>query len=202
MQTLTIPIKSPRQPPQFIFPERCIHCGQPKAGTRAIFFDLSPESSKKSTMLELKPPLCQACVQLENRLEWFSLLPFTISALLLAVVSFLLLWLVILPILPVWNWLGIFSRMDIGRYSFILAGAGALLTALVGGTVVELGLRILAAPYFGKLIISRPLTMFALLSDSHDIVGLRAKWNAKQKTLSLTFARDDMANEFRQLNNL
>lgn len=202
MQTLTIPIKSPRQPPQFIFPERCIHCGQPKAGTRGISLDLSPESSKKSTMLELEPPLCQACIQLENRLEWFSLLPFTISALLLAGVSFLLLWLVILPILPVWDWLGIFSRMDIGRYSFILAGAGALLTALLGGTVAELGLRILAVPYFGKLIISRPLTVFAMLSDSHDIVGLRAKWNAKQKTLSLTFERDDMAGEFKQINGL
>ncbi len=202
MQTLTIPINSPRQLPKFTFPERCLKCGQPKAGTRRISLDLSPESSKKSTMLELEPPLCQECIQLENRLEWFSLLPFTISALLLAAVSFLLLWLVLLPILPVWDWLGIYSRMDIGHYSFILAGAGALLIALVGGTMVELGLRILAVPYFGKLIISRPLTVFALLSDSHDIVGLRAKWNAKQKTLSLTFERDDMAGEFRQLNGL
>lgn len=202
MQTLTIPIKSPRQLPIFLFPERCIHCGQPKAGTRGISLDLSPESSKKSTMLELEPPLCQACIQLENRLEWFSLLPFTISALLLAVVSFLLLWLVIIPILPVWDWLGIYSLMDIGRYSFILAGAGALLAALVGGTMVELGLRILSAPYFGKLIITRPLTLFALLSDSHDILGLRAKWNASQKTLSLTFERDEIAAEFRRLNSL
>ncbi len=202
MQTLTIPIKSPRQPPKFIFPERCLKCGQPKAGARGISIDVNPGSSKKSTLLELEPPLCQECIQLENRLEWFSLLPFTISALLLAAVSFLLLWLVILPILPVWDWLGIYSRMDIGRYSFILAGAGALLTALLGGTMVELGLRILAAPYFGKLIVTRPLTVFALLSDSHDLLGLRAKWSASQKTLSLTFERDDMAGEFRQLNGL
>lgn len=202
MQTLRIPIKSTRNLPKFTFPERCLKCGQPKAGVRGILVDVNPESSKKSTLLELEPPLCQECIQLENRLEWLSLLPFTISALLLAVVSFLLLWLVIIPILPVWDWLGIYSRMDIGRYSFILAGAGALLIALVGGTMVELGLRILAVPYFGKLILSRPLTVFALLSDSHDIVGLRAKWNASQKTLSLTFERDEMAGEFKQLNSL
>ncbi len=202
MQTLNIPIKSSRQIPKLVFPERCLKCGQPKAGTRGISLDISPESSKKATTLELEPPLCQECIQLENRLEWFSLLPFTISALLLAAVSFLLLWLVIIPILPVWDWLGIFSRMDIGRYSFILAGAGALFTAIVGGTIVELGLRILAVPYFGSLILTRPLTLLALFGDSHDIVGLRAKWNAKQKTLTLTFERDDMAREFAQLNSL
>ncbi len=202
MQTLTIPIKSPRNPPKFIFPERCLKCGQSKAGTRGISIDVNPASSKKTTMLELEPPLCQECIQLENRLEWFSLLPFTISALLLAAISFLLLWLVILPILPVWDWLGIYSRMDIGRYSFILAGAGALLIALVGGTIVELGLRILALPYFGKLIITRPLTLFSMLSDSHDLLGLRAKWSASQRTLSLTFERDDMAAEFMNLNSL
>jgi len=202
MQTLNIPIKSSRQIPKLVFPERCLKCGQPKAGTRGISLDISPESSKKATTLELEPPLCRECIQLENRLEWFSLLPFTISAFLLAAVSFLLLWLVILPILPVWDWLGIFSRMDIGRYSFILAGAGALFTAIVGGTIVELGLRILAVPYFGSLILTRPLTLLALFGDSHDIVGLRAKWNAKQKTLTLTFERDDMAGEFAALNSL
>jgi hypothetical protein len=68
--------------------------------------------------------------------------------------------------------------------------------------MLEFGLKILAAPYFGKLIISRPPTLLALLSDSHDIVGLRAKWNASQKTLSLTFERDDLAHEFARLNNL
>ncbi len=202
MQTLNIPIKSTRQLPKFIFPERCVHCGKPKAGMRGISINVSPESSKKSTTLELEPPLCKDCIQLENRLEWFSLLPFTISGLLLAALSFFLLWLVIIPILPVWNWLGIYSRMDIGNYSFILAGAGALLIAIVGGTIVELGLRILSAPYFGKLIISRPLTLFSLMSDSHDVVGLRAKWNAGPRTLVLTFERDDIVGEFMKLNNL
>lgn len=200
MQTLTIPIKTTRQPPQFTFPECCIHCGQPKAGTRGISVDVSAKSGKDSVFLELQPPLCQGCIQLENRLEWFSLLPFVISSLLLAVVSFLLLWLVIIPLLPAWDWLGIYSGMRIGEYSFILAGAGALLIALVGGTMLEFGLKLLAAPYFGKLILARPLTIFALFRDSHDIVGLRAKWSASQKTLSLTFERDDMAREFAQLN--
>lgn len=202
MQNLAIPIQSTRQLPKFVFPERCVNCGQPKAGTRGIMFDISPESSKKAATLSLEPPLCQACIQLENRLEWFSLLPFTISALLLAVVSFFVLWLVIVPLLPVWDWLGIYSKTTIGGYSFTLAAAGALVTALVGGTMLEFGLKILAAPYFGKLIISRPPTLLALLSDSHDIVGLRAKWNASQKTLSLTFERDDLAHEFARLNNL
>ncbi len=202
MQTLSIRIKSSRQLPNFLFPERCLKCGQPKAGTRGISLDISPESNKKTTLLELEPPLCQECIQLENRLEWFSLLPFAISALLLAAVSFLLLWLVIIPILPIWDWLGIYSRVDIGRYSFILAGASALLIAVIGGTVTEFGLKIISAPYFGKLIISRPLTILALFSESHDIVGLRAQWKASQKTLCLTFERDDMAIEFAKLNNL
>lgn len=202
MQTLNIPIKSTRQLPKFIFPERCVNCEQPKAGTRNILLDVGLASSKKSTTLELEPPLCPACIQLENRLEWFSLLPFTISAFLLAVVSFFLLWLVIFPFLPVWDWLGIYSKTTIGSYSFTLAAAGALFTAVVGGTILEIGLKILAAPYFGKLIISRPPTLFAILSDSHDIVGLRVKWNASQKTISMTFERDNVAHEFALLNSL
>jgi hypothetical protein len=200
MYTLTVPIKSPRQLPKLVFPERCLKCEKPKAGTRAIQFDVS-KSDKKSVMLEFEPPLCKDCIELENRLEWFSLLPFTISAFLSAVLGFLLLFFVILPLLPFWDFLGINDRQ--GRVVlFVLSCAGALVSAVVGGTVFEFILKLLAAPYFGKLIITRPPTILALMHDLHDIVGLRAQLTSDKKTLTLTFEHEEMAKEFAALNGL
>ena len=200
MYTLTVPIKSPRQLPKLVFPERCLKCEKPKAGTRAIQFDVS-KSDKKSVMLEFEPPLCKDCIELENRLEWFSLLPFTISAFLSAVLGFLLLFFVILPLLPFWDFLGINDRQ--GRVVlFVLSCAGALVSAVVGGTVFEFILKLLAAPYFGKLIITRPPTILALMHDLHDIVGLRAQLTPDKKILTLTFEHEEMAKEFAALNGL
>lgn len=198
--TLTVPIKSPRQLPRLVFPERCLNCGKPKAGTRAIHFDVS-KAEKKSVMLEFEPPLCKDCIELENRLEWFSLLPFTISALLSALVGFLVLFFIILPLLPIWDIFGISDRQG-GMVLFVLSAAGALLSAVVGGTVVEFVLKLLAAPYFGKLITSRPPTILALGRDQHDIVGLRAQLTPDKSTLTLTFELEEMAKEFAALNGL
>lgn len=200
MYTLTVPIASARQLPKLVFPERCLKCGNPKAGTRKIAFDMNTASRKKSIMLEIEPPLCRECIELENKMEWFSLLPFTISALLFAVAGFLFLFF-FLPLLPVWNFLGIDNRLT-GESVFVLSGAGALVAAVAGGTMVEFVLKLLAAPYFGKLIISRPPTIIALSRDLHDVVGLRAQLTGDKKTLTLTFEHEEMAKEFAALNGL
>ena len=200
MYTLTVPIASARQLPKLVFPERCLKCGKPKAGTRKIAFDMNAASRKKSIMLEIEPPLCRECIELENKMEWFSLLPFTISALIFAVVGFIFLFF-FLPLLPVWNFLGIDDRLT-GESVFVLSGAGALVAAVAGGTMVEFALKLLAAPYFGKLIISRPPTIIALSRDLHDVVGLRAQLTSDKKTLTLTFEHEEMAKEFAALNGL
>lgn len=198
MHTLTVPIASARQLPKLVFPERCLKCGKPKAGTRKIAFDMNAASRKKSIMLEIEPPLCRECLELENKMEWFSLLPFTISALLFAVVGFIFLFF-FLPLLPIWNFLGIDDRLT-GESVFVLSGAGALIAAVAGGTMVEFALKLLAAPYFGKLIVSRPPTIIALSRDLHDVVGLRAQLTSDKKTLTLTFEHEEMAKEFAALN--
>jgi hypothetical protein len=200
MYTLTVPIASARQLPKLVFPERCLKCGKPKAGTRKIAFDMNAASRKKSIMLEIEPPLCRECIELENKMEWFSLLPFTISALLFAVAGFIFLFF-FLPLLPIWNFLGIDDRLT-GESVFVLSGAGALIAAVAGGTMVEFVLKLLAAPYFGKLIISRPPTIIALSRDLHDVVGLRAQLTGDKKTLTLTFEHEEMAKEFAALNGI
>ena len=200
MYTLTVPIASARQLPKLVFPERCLNCGKPKAGTRKIAFDMNAASRKKSIMLEIEPPLCRECIELENKMEWFSLLPFTISALIFAVVGFIFLFF-FLPLLPVWNFLGIDDRLT-GESVFVLSGAGALVAAVAGGTMVEFALKLLAAPYFGKLIVSRPPTIIALSRDLHDVVGLRAQLTGDKKTLTLTFEHEEMAKEFAALNGI
>lgn len=201
MYTLTVPIKSARQLPKLVFPARCLKCGKLPTGTRKISFIMNENAKKKPVTLDVEPPLCQDCIRLENRLEWFSLLPFTISALLLAAAAFVLL-VLFLPTRQMFDFLGIYDDNQTGGMNILLAAAGGLLAGVVGGTVVELVLRLLAAPVFGKLILSRPPTILALTRDLHDVVGLRAHLTKDKKTLSLTFEREEMAREFAELNGL
>lgn len=198
--TLTVPIPNPRKPPRVVFAETCLHCGKPKAGMRGLLFTLA-ENSKKSFDLDLEPPLCADCIKLENRLEWFSLLPFIIVAFLLGALTFLLLWLVVLPNLALWDFLGMDWR-EIRQAVFVLAGAGALLGGIGGATMVEVILRVVTKPYFGDLLTSRPLTLMSLLRDFQDVPGLRAQVTSDKKTLTLTFEHEERAREFAMLNNL
>lgn len=198
--TLTVPIPNPRKPPKVIFPETCLHCGKPKTDTRRLLFTLA-ENSRKSFDLKLEPPLCTDCNALESRLEWFSLLPFTIVAFLLGALTFLLLWLFVLPNLALWNFLGMDWR-EAGQAVFVLAGAGALLGGIGGATLVEVILRVVTKPYFGDLLTSRPLTLVSLFRDLHDVPGLRAQVTSDKKILTLTFEHEERAREFAMLNNL
>lgn len=198
--TLTVPIPNPKKPPKVIFPETCLHCGKPRTGTRGMTFTLA-ETSKKSFDLELEPPLCSDCITLENRLEWFSLLPFTIVVFLLGALTFAVLWFFVLPNLALWNFLGMDWR-ETGQAVFLLAGAGALLGGVIGATLVEVILRILTKPYFGDLLTRRPLTLVSLLRDFQDVPGLRAQVTSDKKTLTLTFDHEERAKEFAVLNNL
>jgi hypothetical protein len=198
--TLTVPIPNPKKPPKVVFPETCLHCGKPKAGTRGILFTLA-ENSKKTFDLDLEPPLCNDCITLENRLEWFSLLPFTIVGFLLGALTFLFLWLIVLPNLALWDFLGMDWR-ETNQAVWVLAGAGALLGGIGGATLVEVILRVLTKPYFGDLLTSRPLTLVSLLRDFHDVPGLRAQVTSDKKILTLTFEHEERAREFAMLNNL
>jgi hypothetical protein len=196
--TLTVPIPNPKKPPKVVFPDTCLHCGKPGTGTRRISFTLNEKSSKT---FDLAPPLCNDCITLENRLEWFSLLPFTIVAFVLGGVMFLVLWFFVLPNLSLWQFFGMDWRQT-GEAVYVLAGAGALLGGIGGATLVEIILRVLTIPYFGRLLTDRPLTLVSVLRDFHDVPGLRAQVTSDKKTLTLTFEHEERAREFAMLNNL
>lgn len=199
MFTLSIPIKSSRQLPKLRFPETCLHCGKPRTGTRPLSLDVG-SGKRKSISLELEPPLCQACLTLESRVEWVSLIAFAVSALFWAVVGFLV-GLFVLPNLSLWSLAGI-TGMQLSEAVMVLSGLSALIAAVAGGTLTELGLRVLALPVLGGIILKRPLTLLGLFQERHDVVGLSARLTNNKKTLLLTFEREDAAREFAHLNNL
>ena len=64
----------------------------------------------------------------------------------------------------------------------------------------ELVLKILAAPFYGKLVVHRPLTMLSIFSESDALLGISAKFSRKTNTLHLTFENEDVAREFKKLN--
>ena len=68
----------------------------------------------------------------------------------------------------------------VGAFVGVIAG-------LIGGSVVEFGLKFLFAPVYGRLLLKRPLSIFSLLNDSEDVIGLSAKFTDQKKSLKLTF---------------
>jgi hypothetical protein len=71
---------------------------------------------------------------------------------------------------------------------------------VIGGSLVEFVVKILAAPFYGKLVMQRPLTVFALLTESDALIGLSAKFVRGKGIVHLTFENDVIAREFKKLN--
>ena len=71
---------------------------------------------------------------------------------------------------------------------------------VIGGTLVEFGLKFVFAPFYGQLLLKRPLTVFSVFNDSENVVGLSFRFGDQKKLLKLVFENEDIAREFASLN--
>lgn len=190
MLTVDIPIRDPRKPPKLTFPDGCVNCGKPKARTWSIKLNTGAQKRGQMMQVELDVPLCADCVTKENRIGNVTWIPFFFVGLLACVVVFVPVWL-ISPEGP---------SLQTAELPYVLGAAAGLLAGIIIGTLVEFGLKLLLAPVYGKLLLHRPLTIFSVLSDSENLIGISTRFAENKKILKLTFENDDIGREFVTMN--
>ena len=190
MLTVEIPIPDKKKPPVLKFPERCVNCGKPKHVVMPMKLNMGVQKRGQGVLMDFPVPLCAECEKKEKRITNVTLLPFFLAGLLVCVIVFIPVWL-ITPDGTTAQTLGFAPAM--GAFVGLVAG-------VIGGSAVELVLKLMFAPVYGQLLLKRPLTVFSLFNDSEDVLGLSARFTDQKKSLKLTFENDEIAREFEKIN--
>ena len=190
MITVDVPIKDAKKPPALKLPDRCVNCGKPKVRVLPVKLSTGAQKSGQMIQLEMNVPLCAECAKKEDRIANVTWLPFFIVGLLACVVAFI----------PVWLFSPEGTSTQTLALPYVLGAAAGLIAGIIAGTLVEFILKILFAPAYGKLLLKRPPTIFAVFNDSEDVIGLSARFADGKKSLKLIFENDEIAREFMSLN--
>jgi hypothetical protein len=190
MITVEVPIREKKNPPVLKFPERCVNCGKSKQSVMPLKLNMGVEKRGQGVLMDIPVPLCADCRSMESRITNVTLLPFLIAGFLICAIVFVPVWL-ITPDGETIQTIG-FAPM-VGVVVGVIAG-------LIGGSLIEFGLKILFAPAYGRLLLKRPLSIFSLLNDSEDVIGLSAKFTDGKKSLKVIFENDEIGREFEKLN--
>ena len=192
MITVEIPIPDKKKPPTLTFPDQCVNCGKPKRVVLPMKLNMGVQKKNSETvMMDFPVPLCAECEAKERRITNVTLVPFVIAGLLLCGLAFI----------PAWLIAPQGTTPQTLNFDLVFGAFVGIVVGLVGGTVVEFGLKFLSAPVYGKLLLKRPLTVFSLFNDSEDVIGLSAKFTENKKSLKLTFENDETGREFERLNS-
>jgi hypothetical protein len=187
---IIIRIKDRKNPPVLKFSARCVHCGRPQETTMKASLNMGVQKRSRPVMMENIIPMCNACAEKERSIAKVTLVPFLIVGFIVFGIVFVPVWL-ITPDGTTPQTLG-FSTA-VGALAGIIAG-------LIGGTLVEFGLKFVFSPVYGQFLLRRPLTVFSLFTDSEDVVGLSFKFGDQKKSLKLIFENEDIARDFASLN--
>jgi hypothetical protein len=190
MITVDIPIQNSKKPPKLTFPDRCVNCGKPKTRTWQVKLSTGAHVGDRMVQLEFDVPLCSDCSAKENRIANVTWLPFFIVGLLVCAVVFV----------PVWLFSPEGTTQQTYALPYVLGTFAGMFAGVIVGTLVEFGLKLLLAPSYGKLLQKRPLTIFSVLNDSENLIGISTRFADNRKTLKLTFENDEIAHEFIVLN--
>ena len=142
--------------------------------------------------MQLTVPMCNTCAEKERSVAKVTLIPFMIAGFVIGLIVFVPAAL----IAPEGT-----TPQTLG-FPFVLGGFAGLIAGILGGTVVEFFVKMLAVPFYGKLLARRPLTIVGFLVESDELIGLSAKFLRKEKTVRLEFENEEIAKEFVQLNSM
>jgi hypothetical protein len=190
MFTVEIPIPDKKKPPVVKFPDRCVNCGKPKHTILPMKLIMGVQKRGQGVLMGFPVPLCAECEAKEKGITYVTLVPFVIAGFLLCGLAFI----------PAWLIAPQGTTPQTMNFDLVFGAFVGIIAGLVGGTVVEFGLKFLFAPVYGKLLLKRPLTVFSLFDDSEDVIGLSARFTVNKKSLKLTFENDEIAKEFESLN--
>ncbi|MBI3152081.1 MAG: hypothetical protein HYZ21_08115 [Chloroflexi bacterium] len=189
---IEIPIHDLKTPPALKLPERCINCGKAKDENLGITLSMGVQKRDKPAMLQISVPMCKTCADKERSIAKVTLVPFLIAGFIIGVIVFV----------PVTLISPEGTTSQTISLPFVLGGSAGLVAGIIGGTVVEIFVKLLAVPFYGKLITRRPLTIFGFFTETDQLIGLSANFSREKKLVQLEFENDEIAREFVQLNPL
>ena len=187
---IIVHIQDRKNPPVLKFPSRCVRCGKQQETTMKVSLNMGVQKKSTTVMMDNVVPMCNACAEKERSIVKVTLIPFFITGLVAFVIVFIPVWL----ITPDGT-----SSQTLG-FSIVVGTFVGLVAGLIGGSLVEFGLKFVFAPAYGQLLIKRPLTILGVFNDSEDVVGLSFKFGDQKKSLKLIFENEDIAHEFISLN--
>lgn len=190
MLTVDIPIKDPRKPPVLKFPERCVNCGKPKETSMSLRLNMGAQKRGQMVTLDLSVPLCGVCEKKEQKIGNVTWIPFFVSGILICVIVFIPTWL-LTPQGPTLQTL---------NFDLVVGSFAGLVAGLIGGTLVEFGLKFAFASIYGRLLWSRPLTVVSVFTDAENLIGFSTKFTEGRKSILFMFENDEIAREFTALN--
>lgn len=191
MITVELPINEPGKPPRLNFPDRCVNCGKPKAKTLPVKLNTGAQArGGQMAHLALDVPVCVDCAAKENKIGNVTWIPFFIAGLLTCVIVFV----------PVWLLSPEGTTPQTYEFPYVLGAFVGMIAGILVGTLVEFVLKMVLAPAYGSLLVKRPLTVFSVLNDSEEVIGLSMRFTKDRKKLNMTFENDEIAGEFIALN--
>ena len=189
---INIPIHDLKKPPSLKFPERCVHCGQPKSEMMGIALEMGVQQRNQPVILRLSVPMCKACADRERSVAKVTLVPFLVAGLIVGVIVFI----------PVTLIAPEGTTVQTIGFPFVIGGFVGLVVGSIGGTLVEYVVKLLAVPFYGKLVTRRPLTIFGMFANTDELIGISAKFLREKKLVQLEFENEEIAREFIQINTL
>lgn len=189
---ISIPIPDLKNPPSLKFPERCANCGKPKEEILALSFDMGVQKKNQQVFMKIPVPMCKTCADKERSIAKVTLIPFLIGGFVFGAIAFL-------PVLLIAPEGTTPQTLNI---PFVLAGCAFLIVGIIFGTIIEAVVKTFSIPVYGKLVTKRPLTIFSFFSNTDDLIGISAKFIKDKKVVELQFENEEVAKEFKTINNL
>ena len=181
-----------KKPPALKFPERCANCGKPSDEILGLSLNMGEQNRGKPVVLQMKVPMCKACADKERGIAKVTYIPFLVVGFIFGAITFVPAMLVAPQ--------GV-DAQTVG-FPLVVCGFAGLIVGSITGTIAEIIVKSLSIPVYGKLVTRRPLTVFALFSDTDELLGVSARLLREKKLVQLEFENETIAREFLQLNQL
>lgn len=142
--------------------------------------------------MSLKIPMCKTCADKERGIAKVTLIPFLIGGFVIGVFIFV----------PVTLVAPEGTTPQTLNLPFVLGGFAGLIAGILGGSAVEMVVKALAVPFYGRLVTRRPLTALGFFSNTDQLIGIAAKYLRAKNLVQLEIENEELAREFAQINSL
>ena len=194
-QTFQIAIPPGGQSP-LVFPQRCVSCGAPQQAESTLHIHRLVMRGEQQVEVSIKyqVPHCERCARSTKAVFLAGFIPFVLGVVLVGALTFF----AVAYGAAIWG-LDEYGQPN-NNNSLVLGAAAGLFAGLIAGFLFEAAARVLLLPIFGKALFRAPMLAMQFLDDSDYVAGLSAKADRTASYLQLTFANDEIAQEFKSLN--